>query len=104
MKKALIGFVALVMFLCPVMALYAQDNMGYGYPAAKDNEAASGEAMAADVIVARPIGFCALVLGTAVSIVATPFALVTGTTKEVYGRLVADPFNYTIERPLGQGL
>ena len=104
MKKALIGFVVLVLFLCPVMALHAQDNMGYGYPAGKDNEAASGEAMAADLVVARPIGFCALVLGTAVSIVATPFAVVSGTTKDVYGRLVADPFNYTVTRPLGQGM
>ncbi|HUJ70116.1 MAG TPA: hypothetical protein VLW86_11370, partial [Syntrophorhabdales bacterium] len=69
-----------------------------------ENEPASGEAMTADLLVARPIGFCALVLGTAVSIVATPFALVSGTTKDVYGRLVADPFNYTVTRPLGQGL
>ena len=102
MKKTLIGFVALVLFLCPVMALHAQGDMGY--PTAKENEPASGEAMTADLLVARPIGFCALVLGTAVSIVATPFALVSGTTKDVYGRLVADPFNYTVTRPLGQGL
>jgi len=101
MKKGLIGFVVLVTVFCSVMTLYAETDMGY--PVAKENEPAPGEAMAADVLIARPIGFVALVLGTAVSIVATPFALASGTTKEVYGRLVKDPFDYTVNRPVGEG-
>lgn len=104
MRKALIGFVIVLFFFCPVMTLYAQTETRMGYPVQSENEPPSGEAMAADVLVARPIGFAALLLGTAVSIVATPFAVLSGSTKDVYGRLVADPFNYTLRRPLGEGL
>jgi hypothetical protein len=99
MKKVLISLFILVSFFCSVPALYGQTDMGYA--PGKENETPAGEAMIADVLIARPIGFVALVVGTGVSIVATPFALVTGTTHEVYGKLVADPFNFTVRRPLG---
>jgi len=97
----LISIVMLVSFFCSAAALYGQTDMGYG--PGKENETPAGEAMIADVLIARPIGFAALVIGTAVSIVATPFALASGTTHEVYGKLVADPYNFTVCRPLGQG-
>ena len=101
MKKKLIGFVVLVLFFCSSIALYAQTDMGY--PVGNEKEPASGEAMIADVLIARPISFVALVLGTGIAIVATPFALASGTTRDVYGRLVEDPFDFMVTRPLGEG-
>ena len=101
MKKGLIGFVVFLSLFSSALTRFAETDMGYQVK--NENEPAPGEAMIADVLIARPIGFVALVFGTAVSIVATPFALVSGTTGDVYGRLVADPFNYTVRRPLGEG-
>jgi hypothetical protein len=101
MKKRLIGLVVLVLFFCSAMTLYAQTDMGY--PVGNEKEPASGEAMIADVLIVRPISLVALVLGTGIAIVATPFALASGTTREVYGRLVEDPFDHMMLRPLGEG-
>ncbi len=101
MKKKLIGFVVLVLFFCSAMTLYAETDMGY--QVGNEREPASGEAMIADVLVVRPVTLVALVLGTGISIVATPFALISGTTREVYGRLVAEPFDFMVNRPLGEG-
>ena len=101
MKKKLIGLTVLVLFFCSALTLYAQTDMGY--PVGQEKEPASGEAMIADVLIVRPITFAALIAGAAVSIVATPFALASGTTREVYGRLVEDPFDFMVLRPLGEG-
>ncbi|MGD0656491.1 MAG: hypothetical protein ABSD38_00315 [Syntrophorhabdales bacterium] len=101
MKKQLIGLIVLVLFFCPAFTLYAQTDMGY--PVGSEREPASGEAMVADVLIVRPISFVALVLGTGIAIVATPFALASGTTRDVYGRLVEDPFDHMVLRPLGEG-
>jgi hypothetical protein len=58
--------------------------------------------MAVDAVLVRPISIAAFFLGTALSIVATPFALASGSTGQVYRTLVAEPFNFAIRRPLGE--
>jgi hypothetical protein len=57
--------------------------------------------MTADLILVRPPSFVGLAIGFGVSILATPFALVTGTTGPVYRRLVVEPYRFTVCRPLG---
>lgn len=57
--------------------------------------------MLADVLVARPIGIAACVLGLVGTVLAAPFAAISGNMDEVAQRLVADPFAYTFERPVG---
>jgi len=59
------------------------------------------EEMIADVIAVRPLGFVTLTIGTVFFIVALPVAIVSGSTDKVAKTLVADPFNYTFTRPLG---
>ncbi len=54
-----------------------------------------------DVIAVRPLGFLTLSIGTAFFIVALPFGVVSGSTGKAAKALVADPFNYTFTRPLG---
>ena len=56
----------------------------------------SGGAMTIDLLVVRPLSFAALVIGTAISLVATPFPLVSGTTSPVYEKLVIEPYTFAI--------
>lgn len=61
----------------------------------------SAEAMAADLLVIRPLGIVASVLGTAVFIVSLPFSALGGNTKIACQKLVEDPAKFTFKRPLG---
>jgi hypothetical protein len=54
-----------------------------------------------DLIFLRPIGFALLGLGMAATLVATPFALPTGTMGQVSQELIGGPFDFTFVRPLG---
>jgi len=58
-------------------------------------------AIAADVLFARPVGLVSIVAGTAMFIVSLPFAIPSGSVETAGRLLVADPFRYTFERPLG---
>jgi hypothetical protein len=71
---------------------------------AADDNRPSGDLILADLFMVRPLGLAAIVIGAAASVVATPFALASGSPGAVYEKLVADPFRYTITRPLGSGL
>jgi hypothetical protein len=64
--------------------------------------APSQAVMAVDVCIVRPVSIVGLFLGTAVAIVATPFALMSGTTDQVYKKLVVEPFDFAMRRPLGE--
>ncbi len=70
---------------------------GYG----NDDPAPSAVGMAADLVVARPLGLAATVLGTAVFVVSLPFAALAGNVRDPARRLVAEPFKFTFTRPLG---
>ena len=66
-----------------------------------DNEV-TPEAMGADLLVVRPLGIVASVLGTAVFIVSLPFSALGGNTKTACQKLVQDPAKFTFKRPLGE--
>jgi hypothetical protein len=70
-------------------------------PALADGGPDVAAAMIADVIIARPAGIVAIVLGTAAFIVALPFAAISGSVEPVARTLVADPFQFTFTRPVG---
>jgi hypothetical protein len=55
----------------------------------------------ADIIFLRPIGIAGLALGTAAAIVATPFALPSGSMGVVGSTLIEAPYDFTFRRPLG---
>lgn len=61
----------------------------------------TAEAMAADLLVVRPLGIVASVVGTAVFIVSLPFSALGGNTKIACQKLVVDPAKFTFKRPLG---
>ncbi|MEK6791231.1 MAG: hypothetical protein AABY45_05965 [Deltaproteobacteria bacterium] len=54
-----------------------------------------------DVLVIRPLGISATIVGTGLFIVSLPFALPTGSVGLSARKLVADPFAFTFLRPVG---
>jgi hypothetical protein len=63
---------------------------------------APGELMIADVLLMRPLGFAACIIGLVGAVVAYPFALITNSQDTVCRALVEKPFRYTFQRPVGQ--
>lgn len=57
--------------------------------------------VAADVIVVRPACFVATVVGSAVFVLALPWAAASNTVKKTADTLVVKPANATFTRPLG---
>jgi uncharacterized membrane protein len=61
----------------------------------------SGSSMTADLILVRPLGIVATVLGCAVFVVSLPFSALGGNTKQASQKLVKEPAAFTFTRPLG---
>ena len=66
------------------------------------DEENSGALMTADLILARPLGIVATVLGCAVFVVSLPFSALGGNTKQASQKLVVEPASFTFNRPLGE--
>lgn len=54
-----------------------------------------------DVLLARPLGLTAIVLGSVLFVIALPVAIPSRSVKKVGQRLVADPVEFTFIRPVG---
>ncbi len=61
----------------------------------------SFEAVAADVVIARPLWLVATVIGTGLFVVTLPVAAMSKTVNETARTLVAKPARATFTRPLG---
>ncbi len=95
------GFLKRMVVLLTVLALVAVPCLTcYAQGLEEDRDIMSGK-MAGDALVVRPLSFCAMVLGGTVFIVSLPFSALGGNAKPAYDRLVADPFMFTFNRPLG---
>lgn len=70
-------------------------------PGAMAMEDGSPEAIAADVLVARPACFVATVVGAGVFVLALPFAALGGNVKKTGRTLVGGPGRLTFTRPVG---
>lgn len=82
----LVGFVG-----APPM-VWAQDDV---------NEP-TGTEITFDLMIARPVGFVSLALGTSIFVVSLPFAVATGSADNTAKALVAEPYNFTFVRDLGE--
>jgi hypothetical protein len=67
-----------------------------------EREKPTGGMMMWDTLFMRPIGIVATAVGSVVWLVSYPFAYWGGNTDESTQALVAAPFEWTFERPLGQ--
>ncbi len=66
------------------------------------DEENGGALMVADLLLVRPLGIVATVLGTAVFIVALPFAAIAGNAEKASQKLVKKPAAFTFTRRLGE--
>jgi phosphatidylglycerophosphatase A len=57
--------------------------------------------MVVDFLVARPIGFASLIIGTVAFIVSSPFSALGCNIEEAYELMIVEPALYTFKRPLG---
>lgn len=88
MKKTAIAFLV-------VCALIAGTAQAFAEPP-KD-----GMAIVADVLIVRPVGLVAGVFGSVMFIVSLPFSIPSDSVGTAGKLLVADPFEFTFQRPLG---
>jgi hypothetical protein len=68
----------------------------------KIGEKISGEAMAADLVLLRPLGFAATAIGTVLFAASLPFSAMGGNAKGAFDTLVGEPGAFTFARPLGK--
>ena len=61
----------------------------------------SSGAIAADILLMRPLSFLGTVLGTVVFVAGLPIEAITGDFSGPAKRLVVEPAKYTFDRPLG---
>lgn len=61
----------------------------------------SAAAMAVDLLLVRPLGLVATVVGTGLFVASLPFSLLGMNTDEAFVRLVGQPAEFTFLRPLG---
>ncbi len=62
----------------------------------------TGEAIAGDALIVRPIGLAATVMGLGIFMVTLPFTLPGGNAGTAAKALIGEPARYTFGRPLGQ--
>jgi hypothetical protein len=62
----------------------------------------SSPAMIADVVAARPLCFAATLIGSAMFVVAWPFAATSGSVSKTAEVLVKAPARATFKRPIGE--
>lgn len=60
-----------------------------------------GSDMLVDLVLVRPLGAVATVIGTAAFVISLPFTLPSGSADEAARELVGKPAEYTFNRPLG---
>jgi hypothetical protein len=91
-KRFIIFFVIVAMVIIPFASTaLAQEQ---------DGEADAGK-MTIDLLLMRPFGILAVVLGSAAFVVSLPFSAMGGNIEPAYEKMVAAPASYTFKRPLG---
>ncbi len=93
LQKAGIAALVAAMMLSPATPALAQR----AEPVTGDR----GTDMAVDLILVRPLGIAATVIGTAGFLVALPFTVPTGSVGETAREWIGAPLEYTFNRRLG---
>lgn len=66
-----------------------------------DDVESGPEVMTIDLVLLRPLGLVATVCGSVIFLVSSPFSAIGGNSQEAWDKLVAEPAQYTFQRPLG---
>jgi hypothetical protein len=100
-KGIVIGIVAIVLYGIVGLPLVAEAQNTYG-PQLQLMNKPEGTEIVFDFIIARPLGFVGLAMGSTIFIVSFPLAVITGSTGDTADALVSEPFNFTFVRGMGQ--
>ncbi|MFZ0243794.1 MAG: hypothetical protein WAL90_19295 [Desulfobacterales bacterium] len=93
-KQSTVLLIALSLVLIPVGSqVMAQAEVEEANP--------SAGSMTYDLLVMRPLGAAATVLGSAVFVLSIPFTAISDTIPTAAEKLVTDPYHFTVTRPLG---
>lgn len=108
MKKALIIISVLLLTATTLAPVYGQTQTYQNPPVTTSayqlpGQPPSGDAMIFDLFIIRPLAAAGFVIGTGISVLATPFALASGSTRQTYNALVTQPYDFAFCRPLGEG-
>jgi hypothetical protein len=96
-KRALsFAMIAVLVFTVSGFQAMAEEQMPM------EMEKATGEAMAADLVLLRPLGIAATALGTVLFVASLPFSATGGNAKGAFNKLVGEPGGFTFARPLGK--
>jgi hypothetical protein len=83
--------IAVAMLIAVMLIISSAPAFGYD----------DGMSMTMDALIVRPVGLAATVFGTALFIVALPFAIPSGSVGATACALVVTPCKYTFVRPIG---
>src|SRR5512139_1199873 len=86
------GVLALVLVVMPLVAAAQQEGTLSGDRAAD---------MVVDVVLVRPLGLAATLVGAVLTVVALPFTIPSGSVEASARELIVRPAEYTFTRPLG---
>jgi PhoPQ-activated pathogenicity-related protein len=94
MRKRLKACLITLMFAATPLAATAENNDTVTGDKAAD--------MVMDLVVVRPLGLAATVIGTVLTVVALPFTIPSGSVESSARELMVSPAEYTFNRPLGE--
>ncbi|MGH8728248.1 MAG: hypothetical protein ACREV9_08840 [Burkholderiales bacterium] len=99
-KKLFVVLIAAFSLALPVHATHEAPQAGQD--PYEPEAPPSGSSMLVDIVIARPLGLLATVVGAAAWVVSLPFSLPSGSADEAAEALIKEPAAYTFKRPLGE--
>ena len=104
MKKAILLWLFLALLVAS--ALTAQGQTQHSSETSQEyrerqQESPPAGAILGDLVILRPFGIIFTGLGVVGTVAALPFSIPTGSVGTVAQKLIADPFSFTFNRPLG---
>jgi len=93
-RSAVFAMIAVLVLTTSGFQAVAQDQ--------QPGEKATGEAMAADLVLLRPLGIAATAAGMVFFVASLPFSALGGNAEGAFDKLVAEPAGFTFARPLGK--
>lgn len=104
MKKVILCWLSLFLVVGLAVSVYGQTSseppLQYDDSVQRQASPAAG-AIFGDLLIVRPFGIVFTALGVVGAVAALPFSIPTGTVGAVAQKLVAGPFSFTFNRPLG---
>lgn len=104
MKKAILFWLSLALLVAPALTAQGQTQPSSETPqdyGEQQQESPSAGAILGDLVIVRPVGIIFTALGVVGTVAALPFSIPTGSAGAVAQKLIAGPFSFTFNRPLG---